>query len=467
MDACAQKRLIDDGEIDPRDLLRATCERIEALNPHINAVIHRVDPDTIESASGGAFTGVPLLLKDAVLRVAGMPLHEGMRFLAERNWTETEDSFLARRFRDAGFAFVGKTNTPELALAPTTEPVSYGPTRNPWDPRRSSGGSSGGAAAAVAAGMVAIAHANDWAGSIRIPAAACGVVGLKPSRGRVSAGPAHVEIAGGRGVEHVVTRSVRDSAAALDAIAGAELGDSLAAGGIDGRFVDHLEPRRSLSIGIYTARDVGGVPIHDSHTRAVADIGRLLESAGHRVEEDWPTAFRSGMEGNFARVYGAHAASMLDSWAARLGASITESDVEPETWAWAELGRSTGAARYLADKQWLSRWGSEIGRWWSSHDLLVAPTLVEPIPMLGELASDPSDPWRVIAAQGRYGLLTAPWNVTGQPAMSLPTHEDDGLPVGVQLIGGAGREDLLFEVAAEIERALPWAGRHPAIGDGA
>lgn len=467
MDACAQKRLLDSGELDATELLTATIDRIEALNPRINAVIHRMYEKAMDETRGARptqpFSGIPLLIKDAICHTAGDPMHEGMAFLKDRSWTEDTDSFLAQRFRRAGFAFIGKTNLPELALAPTTEPLAYGPTRNPWDLERSPGGSSGGAAAAVASGMVAIAHANDWAGSIRIPASACGVVGLKPTRGRVSPGPRFGEIAGGRGAEHVVTRSVRDSALVLDAIAGPELGDAYFAPPPSQPFASFLSPGNRLKVGIFTAPEIRGVPVQDSSRDAVSEVASVLEHLGHEVEPEWPAALEVGIGGHFAGVYGAHVRRMLDAWSARTGEAIAEGDVETEIWAWGELGRSTDVSAYLADKQWLEQWARDLCRWWRGYDVLVTPTLVEPLPVLGELATDPSDPWRVSKARGKFGLFTEPWSVSGQPAMSLPTHFADGLPIGVQLVAAAGREDMLISLAAEIEEALPWSDRRPEV----
>nr|MDQ3877919.1 amidase [Actinomycetota bacterium] len=292
LDACAQRQLVDEGELSASELIAATIERIEEIDRHINAVIHRSFERAIDAAqhpNGGPFAGIPILIKDAICHTAGDPMHEGMRFLKRRNWTEDFDSYLAQRFRRAGFVFVGKTNLPELALAPTTEPVAYGATRNPWDLDRSTGGSSGGAAAAVASGMVAVAHANDWAGSIRIPASACGVVGLKPSR---------AEIAGGRGAEHAITRSVRDTAAVLDAIAGRERGDPYTAPPVDGSFTSHLHSGRVFRVGIFAADRVDGTPIQEACKIAVREAGHALESHGHLVEESWPRQIETGMAGH-------------------------------------------------------------------------------------------------------------------------------------------------------------------------
>src|SRR5919106_3364557 len=225
LDATAQADLVRAGEVSPRELVEASIERIEALNGDLNAVIHPLFEQALETEPvDGPFRGVPFLLKDLACHSAGHPFHEGMTFLRDLGWIEPEDTWLARRFREAGFVLVGKTNTPELGILPTTEPRAHGATRNPWDTSRSTGGSSGGSAAAVAVGMVSIAHANDGGGSIRIPASACGLVGLKPSRGRTSLGPDGYSV-GALAVEHVVCRTVRDAAGLLDATAGRMPGD--------------------------------------------------------------------------------------------------------------------------------------------------------------------------------------------------------------------------------------------------
>lgn len=464
MDARGQKKLLDTRELTAPELITATIERIEALDPRVNAVIHRMFEKALDAVSrpdSGRFAGIPLLIKDAICHTAGDPMHEGMGFLKRQGWTEPTDSYLAGCFRRAGFVFVGKTNLPELALAPTTEPVAYGATHNPWDLTRSAGGSSGGAAAAVASGMVAIAHANDWAGSIRIPASACGVVGLKPSRGRVSPGPRAAEIAGGRGVENVITRTVRDAADVLDAIAGYELGDPYMATSPDGSFSALIESFPALRVGAFAGREVGGVSVHKDCTAAVEAAARGLDDLGHRVDEAWPRALEEGMAGHLAADYGAHAARLVDAWSERTGRPIAQEDVEAETWAWAELGRSTTAAHYLGEKQWLGRWARDLAGWWRDHDVLVTPTLPDVPPKIGELATDPLDPWRVIAAQGRFGLFTAPWNVSGQPAISLPLHQADGMPIGVQLVAAPGREDILISVSAQLEEASGWPSCRP------
>src|SRR5437660_11339319 len=257
LDGIAQAQLVRTGEASPTELVEAAVRRVEALNPELNAVITPLYEKAIASAQAelpdGPFRGVPLLLKDLSCHSAGDPFHEGMGFLKRKQWTEDHDTFLARKFREAGFVFVGKTNTPELGILPTTEPLAYGPARNPWDRTRSPGGSSGGSAAAVAAGMVPIAHANDGGGSIRIPASHCGLVGLKPSRGRVSLGPDFGDVMSGLVAEHVVCRSVRDSGGVLDAICGDEPGDPYAAPARARPYVEEVgaDPGR-LHVGLMT-----------------------------------------------------------------------------------------------------------------------------------------------------------------------------------------------------------------------
>ena len=403
---------------------------------------------------GGPFRGVPLLLKDLMCHSAGDPMHEGMRFLRDVAWVEPHDTYLASKFRAAGFVFVGKTNTPELGILPTTEPQVYGPTRNPWDTDRSTGGSSGGSAAAVASGMVAVAHANDGGGSIRIPAGECGLVGLKPSRGRVSLGPEFGDVMAGLVAELVVTRSVRDTAAVLQAVAGPMPGDPYAA-----------DPGR-LRIGVLTEAPGAMVETHPDCVAAVEAAGRLLESLGHAVEPSGFTALDSpDYIAQFLTNWASGMAWNLDYWARRTGRPIGPDDVEPLTWALAEMGRSYSSADYLTSREWLQANGREVAAWWEGgFDILLTPTIAEPPPPLGTFDSPPDNPLHGIFRAASLVPFTPPFNVTGQPGISLPLHwNDEGLPIGVQLVAAYGREDLLIRLAAQLEAAQPWADRRPPV----
>ena len=469
LDATAQADLVRRGAASPRELVDAAIARIERVNPRLNAVIvERFDRARAEAASptlpDGPFRGVPLLVKDLMLRTAGDPHHCGMGFLKRLGWVEREDTWLAARLRAAGFVFLGKTNTPELGPVPTTEPLAYGPTRNPWDTTRSPGGSSGGSAAAVASGMVPVAHANDGGGSIRIPASACGLVGLKPSRGRTSLGPALGESWAGLAIEHCVARSVRDTAAVLDAVAGWLPGDPYAAPGPARPYRDEIgaDPGR-LRIGLMTT----GVASVDPECAAGAEAaGRLLASLGHAVEVAHPEALHDPETMRAAvAVVTSWTARDLDYWSERTGRPIGADDVEPLSWALAEMGRRVSAVEYVRAVEALQRATRRLAAWWASGwDLLLTPTLPELPPPLGQFAARPGEPLRGFARGGAFVAFTMPWNISGQPAISLPLHwSAGGLPVGVQLVAAYGREDVLFRVAAQLEAARPWHARRPAV----
>jgi amidase len=361
--------------------------------------------------------------------------------------------------------FVGRTNTPELGVLPTTEPVAYGPTRNPWNVSRSPGGSSGGSAAAVAAGLVPIGHGSDGGGSIRIPASACGLVGLKPSRGRVSAGPRHGELLGGLAVEHVLSRSVRDTAAVLDVLAGPMPGDPYCAPAPPQRFTAEVgaSPGR-LRIGVLGHVPGEFVEVHADCSRAAQAAGQLLESLGHTVEPSYPTVLE---ESEFFLYFGTIVAcelvASLESWSRRTGKAIGARDVEPHTWALTGLGRCP-ATQLIAAKEWLHGYARRMASWWSSgFDLLVTSTLAHVPPPLGELTSTNENPLRAGERATPFAVFTAPFNATGQPAISLPLAWSNGLPIGVQLVAAYGREDLLIRVASQLEQARPWSDRRPPV----
>jgi amidase len=469
LDATAQAELVARGDASPLELVDAAIARIESSNPALNAVIHdRFDRARTEAAastlSDTSFRGVPFLVKDAVCHTAGDPFHCGMRLLKRLQWTEPEDTWLAARFRAAGLLSVGKTNTPELATSVTTEPIAYGPTHNPWDLSRSPGGSSGGSAAAVAAGMVPIAHGNDMGGSIRFPSSMCGIVGLKPTRARTTLGPDFGEYWGPLTHEHVLTRSVRDTAAVLDAIAGPAPGDPYSAPPPARPFRDEVgAPPERLRIGLRTRRQ-DGERSHPECERAVAEAGRLLESLGHHVEPVDLPALDEPIDGAFGIVMCVAIARELERWSAKTGATITADDVEPGNLFLAQMGADVTAVAYAGAIEAMQAWSRGVAAWWNDYDLLVTPTSPElPVP-LGELAPTNPDP----AVMTRMGVLTTfmiPFDVTGQPAISLPLHwSDAGLPVGVQLVAAYAREDMLLRVSAQLEQAAPWADRHPPVG---
>jgi amidase len=470
LDATAQAELVRNGLVKPVELVDLAIEAIERVNPTLNAVITPLFDKARAAADGdlpeGPFRGVPMVLKDLGCHSAGDPMYEGMKFLRDAGWVEEHDTHLAAAFRKAGFVFLGKTNTPELGILPTTEPLAFGPTRNPWDPTRSTGGSSGGSAAAVAARAVAVGHANDGGGSIRIPASQCGLVGLKPSRARTSLGPEYGDLMGGLVAEHVVTRSVRDSAAVLDAVAGPWPGDPYAAPAPSGLYVNELgtEPGR-LRIGVMTDSPGGATPVHPDCVAAAEATARLLESLGHTVEVSHPAALDElDFTASFITMWSAGNAWALDYWSGKVGKIATVADVEPLTWALVEMGRSFSAPQFLTAREWLQAYSRRMASWWAGHDLLLTPTIAEPPPVLGSFDSPADNPMAGLFRAAGLVPFTPPFNVTGQPGISLPLHwNGDGLPIGVQLVAAYGREDLLIRVAAQLERAQPWADRVPPI----
>ncbi|MAG33134.1 MAG: 6-aminohexanoate hydrolase [Deltaproteobacteria bacterium] len=469
LDATAQAALVASGDLTPAELVEAAIERIERINPRINAVVTRLyERARSEAASSalpaGPFRGVPLLLKDLGCHVAGVPVYGGTRFLRDRRWVAPADSHLAQRFRAAGFVFVGKANTPELGLSPTTEPDSFGPTRNPWNPDRIVGGSSGGSAAAVAAGLTPLAHAGDGGGSIRNPAGACGLVGLKPSRGRTSMGPAKGEGWAGCVTEHVVTRSLRDTAAVLDCVAGPAPGDPYFAPPPLRPFAAELgaDPGR-LRIGQFTHNDF--TPAHPGSVAAVASTARLLSDLGHEVDGGYPAALDEPNLGELtSTAVSASVAREIAEMEAAVGERVKEGDIEPATLAMAERGRALTATDYLANLDGLHAYGRRLRSWWrepgetSGYDILITPTMAEPAPPIGSIKG--AEIGRII----RLVPYTMPYNVSGQPAIGLPLHwTDEGLPVGIQLVSRYGEEDLLIRLASQIERARPWRDRAPPI----
>jgi amidase len=473
LDATAQAALVRDGSTTPRELVDGALDRIDAVNPELNAVIHRRDERARAEADGalpeGPFRGVPILVKDLDGSLADEPLHLGNRMLRDLGNVADHDSYLFAKLRAAGCVIVGKTNTPELGLLPTTESEAYGPARNPWDVTRSPGGSSGGSAAAVAAGMVPFAHAGDGGGSIRIPASACGLFGLKPTRGRVSLGPDDGEAWAGLVARHVVTRSVRDSAAVLDAIAGRVLGDPYAAAPPNRPFLDEVgaDPG-SLRIGhMQTQSPAGLVDVDLECVTALRDATVVLRKVcGHTVEYAYPDALDDiELLVHFTTVLAASTAFDLRRLAATAGRALGPDDVEPFTWAQAELGRAVTAEAYIEAVEALRAWSRRVVRWWEpdggGFDLLLTPTMARPPAPLGEIRGDDPDGALVMATP--YAAFTVPFNVTGQPAMSVPLWWKDGLPIGVQLVAAPGREDLLFRVAAQLENARPWIDRRPTV----
>ena len=466
LDGLAQAELVTSGELTATELVDAAIERIAALNPALNAVVYdSFDEARARAATAltGPFAGVPYLLKDLVVERAGTPFTEGSRFL--RGYVSTYTSELALRLERAGLIVLGRTNTPEFGMAPACEPLLHGPTRNPWDLERSTSGSSGGSAAAVASGMVAMAHGNDLGGSIRYPASACGLFGMKPTRARVPLGPQYGDAISGGAAEHALTTSVRDSAALLDAVHGPMPGDPYPAPPVDRPFLDEVgrDPGR-LRIA-WSARTAEGDLGHPSCVAAVTDAAHLLASLGHDVEEADLPGMTPAVGSAIGTVMNSAVGWIVGYWIRELGREPGPEDLEPLTRAYWEAGREITAAHYLLAIEELQRFCRVVAAFLSVYDVFVTPTLSSPPARIGEITSTADDPLRAARTGGatvRYAGVVA--NLTGNPAMSVPLCWDgDGMPIGVHVLGRFGDEATLFRLAGQLEAVQPWAARRPAL----
>lgn len=460
-DALELASLVRRGEVSPLELLDAALARIARLNGEINAVVALRESAARREAEAAdrsrPLAGVPFLLKDFLALLAGTATTNGAAFL--RDFVPDTSSLLVERYQRAGLVMLGKTNTPEMAISASTEPRLFGPTRNPWDPRRSAGGSSGGSAAAVAAGMVPAAHATDGGGSIRIPAAACGLVGLKPSRGRISMAPLLGESLAGAASEHVVSRSVRDTAALLDASLGAGGGDPYGAPLPARPYLDELrQPCGRLRIAV-SADPPYPCAIDRECREGLDQTARLLEGLGHFVEEATPPTEPEALDRAFLAAMSVNIASTIDlrSGGRRYGAE----DFEPVTWAMIERGRQFSGIDYLRAVQTFHRLGRVAAPFFARYDVLLTPTLATLPPMIGHLDTSLSDLDAFLTRLFSFAPFTRLWNATGQPAISLPlAWTDSGLPVGMQFVGRSGDEATLLRLAGQLEEARPWSGRY-------
>jgi amidase len=469
MDAVDQATLVAKGEVTPLELLEAAIERIERIDPVLNAVVirwfdHARDTARDTELPDGPFRGVPFLIKDLFASYAGQRISNGNLALKNENVTSDADTTLVSRFRAAGLVTAGRTNSPELGSVPTTEPLAWGPTHNPWDTTRSPGGSSGGAAAAVASGMVAFAHASDGGGSIRIPAACCGLVGLKPSQGRISLGPIRDETS--LSVELCVSRTVRDTAVLLDAVRGPAIGDTVIAPPPSRPYAEEVgtEPGR-LRIGLLDHHPQGGV-VASECTDAARSVARLLESLGHHVEEAWPAALEDPTFGSkFGALWSTNIGVSLRRFEELLGRPLAEHEFEPMNRVQADFAAGFTSVDYALALSAVTQFRRAVQAWWADGwDVLLTPTVAElPLP-LGTIANNPEHPMDAIVRSGRFCPFTPPFNTSGQPAINVPVEwTDSGLPVGVQLVAAYGREDVLLRVASQLESARPWAHRTPAV----
>ena len=471
LDAIGQAEAVARGDVSPTELVEASIQRIEKHNPQLNAVIHPMFEKALDVARSddlsGPFRGVPMVVKDLDGHTGGDPFHAGMKFLKDANFIAPHDSYMHAKLRAAGFVFVGKTNTPELGLLPSTEPLAYGPTHNPWRLGYTASGSSGGSAAAVAARMVAVGTGGDGGGSIRTPASACGLFGLKPTRGRISLGPDASEAWAGFVVRGVLSRSVRDTAAILDLVSGAMPGDAYFAPPPAEPFSNNLgKYPGKLRIGLMTQVPGGMSTVQPVCLDAVKDAASLLESLGHEVEEASPPALMdASLVEYFLNIVNVWTTYQLDDWGRVVGREVREEDVEPGTWFQAAAGREVSSSTYVNSVQKIQRQAREAVVWLdeSGLDLLLTPTMPEPPWELGQF-HDPDNPLQGLLRAGTIVPFTGPFNAGGQPAMNVPLHwTDDGLPIGTQLIAEYGREDLLFQVASQLEEARPWADKRPPL----
>ncbi|MET9344170.1 amidase [Nonomuraea sp. NPDC003804] len=464
LDAVGQARAVREGRVSPRELVEAAIATIRAHDGELNTIVHprfeRALAELDDLPEDAPFRGVPILVKDLGWAQAGEPYNAGSSTL---DGVEVDaDAHAVTRLRQAGFVILGRTSTPEFGTTITTEPVAYGPTRNPYDLAYSAGGSSGGSAAAVAAGMVAVATASDGGGSIRIPASLCGLVGLKPTRGRASHGPGEGEGWSGMSALGLVSRTVRDTAAVLDLITGYVSGDPYTAPALPGPLAHEVdvEPGR-LRIGFAREHPRPDVPGEPELAAAVTSAATLLEKLGHEVEESWPAALGDAdFPSYFGGIVAGNVAAELESIGRWRGRPVELSELEPRNRSMAEAGRGRSAVDHILAMRWVDRYRRRMAAWWDGHDVLLVPTLGIPPYPLGWFP--PDDLSTSFGRTGPAVAFTSPFNATGQPAISLPLHRTAaGLPVGVQLVAAAGREDLLVRLAAQVERAHPFV--HAAL----
>ncbi len=467
-DGLGLAELVKNKDVTPAELTECAIERIERHNPKLNGVIFKGYDDARRAAAqeipDGPFKGVPFLLKDIQGDREGWPTTYGTRFM--QGIPALQNATLVNRQLAAGLIPLGKTNVPEIGSMPVTEPVAYGPARNPWNVDHTPGGSSGGSAAMVAAGCVPLAHANDGGGSIRIPAASCGLVGLKPTRGRNPAGPILGDSMNGLAEEHVVSRTVRDTAAMLDCTAGPEPGDPYWAPPQAESYLKECQTEPGeLRVGLLTISPRTGEKVHADNAFAAEDVARQLEALGHKVEEvTLPFLDYQMFSDAFTAIWAASATALLDTLAFITGRELRQQDFEPMTWGLYELGKQVTGGQYQQSFTVLQIVGRGFGGFFQNYHVLLTPTLGEPVAKVGEFSTTETDIEKAFAPLLNYLPFTPLFNATGNPSISLPLHWNDaGLPVGVMFSADMGREDTLLRLAGQLEKARPWADKRPPV----
>jgi len=457
--------LVARKSVAPAELADEAIARIEKHNAQLNAVVtpmYEQGRTLAQHPGGGPFRGVPFLLKDILGNFAGVPTQSGARFMAGN--VAAVDDTLVVRFKAAGLVPLGKTNVPEFGLLPTTEGVLYGAAHNPWNLAHSTGGSSGGSAAAVAAGIVPMAHANDGGGSIRIPASCCGLVGLKPSRARNPLGPMLGDIMSGLICEHVVSRTVRDTAALLDCTAGPEPGDPYAALAPPRPYLDELAAKPTKLRIAFSTTDFAGKALHPECVAGIEATAKLCQELGHEVEQALPPVDANQLTQSFLGLWCGGLAMQIDAIAMLSGREIREADFEGVTWGLYQQGKQVTASQYLLALTMLQIAGRACGQFHETYDCWLTTTLGAPPMALGTIDIQQRDPTQAFAPILDYVPFTPLQNATGQPAISLPLHwTKDGLPVGLMFVAKIGDESTLLRLAAQLEQARPWIGKRPPL----
>jgi amidase len=479
--------LVRKQEVSPEELCEAAIERIEEKNPEINAVITpmfdkaRAAAKTIKPE--GPFAGVPFLLKDLMAAYAGVTLNNGCKGL--RNYIPDYDSELVKRYKSAGANILGKTNTPEFGLVAYTEPELHGPTRNPWNTGHTPGGSSGGSAAAVASGMVPLASGGDGGGSIRIPCSCCGLFGLKPTRGRTPTGPDYGELWEGATIEHVLTRSVRDSAAMLDATCAPDIGAPYIIQQPMRPYLDEIEREPGKLRIAFNSHSPLETTVHPDIIKATLETALMLQKLGHDVDEDVPEVDGRSLALSYLSMYFGEVAADIDELRGVLGREVHQDDVETLTWTLGLLGRSTSAFSFVKAIRMWGQASRVMARFHEKYDLYLTPTMAHPPIRVGALKLKPLEKTalKMVNSLGlgkllkRTGIVeklaienlsktpfTQLANFTGQPAMSVPLHwTSDGLPCGMHFMAPMGDEATLFRLARQLEEAKPWFDKRPVV----